>query len=124
MTRRLPPNGKQFAVARARGMTPRRKGLGHLVVTLDWNEPTAGMPHIIITPDTNLSTINLAFVAGLHVTISHTDQQAHRVQAVIDALFSAGAVRVDAVNRDALDRGESFDSAWPVFEREAIRHAA
>jgi hypothetical protein len=122
--RRLPPHGKQFSDARANGMTPRPKGLGHLVVLLDWREPTAKMPFIVIPPGTDLDYVNLAFTAGLHVTISYTDEQSNRVQAVIDALLTAGAERVDAANRDALARGESLDSAWPVIKRETLRHAA
>jgi hypothetical protein len=99
-------------------------GLGHLIVLLDWREPCAAMPYIIIPPDTDMDMVNMSFVAGLHVTISHTDQQSHRVQAVVDALLAAGAARVDAANRDALARGESLDAAWPTFEREELRHAA
>lgn len=122
--RRLPPHGKQFADARARGLTPRKLGLGHLVVLLDWREPCAAMPYIVIPPGTDLARLNMAFVAGLHVTINHTDMQSPRVPAVVDALLAAGAVRVDAVNRQALARGDGLDAAWPVFEREELRHAA
>jgi hypothetical protein len=75
MNRRLPPHGKQFADASARGLTPRRKGLGHLVVLLDWHEPSGAMPFVVVPPDTDLDLVNLSFVAGLHITCSHTDQQ-------------------------------------------------
>ncbi len=124
MSSRLPPHGKQFADARAKGMTPRPKGLGHLVVLLDWREPCAAMPYIVIPPGSDMDLINLSFVAGLHITVSHTDEQSSRVLAVVDALLAAGAARVDAANRDALARGESLDAAWPTFEKEVLRHAA
>ncbi len=75
MNRRLPPHGKQFADASARGLTPRRKGLGHLVVLLDWHEPSEPMHFVVVPPDTDLDLVNLSFVAGLHITCSHTDQQ-------------------------------------------------
>jgi hypothetical protein len=74
--RRLPPRGKQFADARARGLIPRKLGLGHLVVLLDWREPSGAMPYIVIPPGTDLA------------------------------------------------RGDGLDAAWPVFEREELRHAA
>lgn len=121
---RLPPHGKQFAEARARGLIPRKLGLGHLVATLDWNEPSGAMPHIIIPPGTDPARLNLAFVAGLHIAISHTDRHAARVPAVVDALLVAGAAVVDAVNCEGLARGEGMDSCWPRYEREALRHAA
>lgn len=109
--RPLPPHGRQFADARARGLIPRKLGLGHLVVTLDWHEPSGAMPRIIIPPGSDPARLNLAFVAGLHITISHADRHAARVPAV-----------VDAVNREALGRGEGLDSAWPRFEREELSH--
>lgn len=121
---KLPPHGKQFADARARGLTPRRLGFGHMVVVLDWNQPTAAHAFIIVLDGVDPAGLNLSFCAGLHVTISHTDDKAHRVQHVIDALFAAGAGRVDACNLDALDRGDDLDAAWPRFYREELRHAA
>lgn len=124
MVRPLPPYGRQFAGARARGLVPRRLGLGHLVVVLDWQEPSGAMPCIVIPPESDPATYDLGFVAGLHVTINHRDEHAGRVPSVVDALLAAGAVVVDAVNREALARGDGLEAAWPRFELEGLRHAA
>lgn len=122
MPRPLPPFGKRFAEARARGQVPRRRGLGHLVVVLNWREPSAAMPCIVFPPGSDPAAFDLGFVAGLHVTLNHGDIHVDRVAAVVAALLAAGADRVDAVNRDALTRGDDLAAAWPRFE--GVRHAA
>lgn len=118
MAIRLPPYGREFAQARRKGLIPRRLGFGHIVVNLEWREPSAAHPFICIPPGSDPASFDLTFVAGLHVTVSHNDRQAHRVPALVDALLVAGADRVDAANRDGLARGDSLDEAWPVFKRE------
>lgn len=121
---RLPPFGKQFADARARGLVPKMRGLGHLVVVLDWDDPCASIPRIVIPPGADPAQFTLTFVAGLHVTINYADRHAARVLDVVDALLAAGAARVDAVNREALARSADLDAAWPSFAGRGVRHAA
>ncbi len=122
-TLRHPPYARRFADARAKGFVPRRLGLGHLVAVLDWREPSGGMPRFVFPPDTDPAAFDLGFVAGLHITVNHSDKQAGRVAAVVDALLAAGAAVVEAVSREALARGDGLDAAWPRFEREGEHHA-
>lgn len=112
---RLPPYGKPLADARRRGLVPRRLGLGHVVVTLGWHEPSAAHPRVVLPEEEAVEEFDLAFLCGLHVTVIHDDYDAHRVPDAVEALLAAGAAQVDAVNRDTLE--------WPRYEP-GSRHAA
>lgn len=123
--RRLPAFAAELAAARRRGLVPRRLGFGHVAVVLSWsNRATAGLHRIVFPPDVHPAALDLTFLAGLHVLLTHFDDESDRAAAAVDALLTAGAARVDCANLDAIDRGEDLARAWPVYKREALRHAA
>lgn len=117
---RLPAYAAELAAARRRGLVPRQLGYGHVAIVLNWdNRSTAGLYRIVIPPDVQPAALDLTFLAGLHVLLTHFDCESDRAAAAVDALLTAGADRVDAANLDAIDRGENLASAWPVYKREA-----
>lgn len=121
--KRLPPYGKQFNDARKNGQIPRRLGLGHLVCKMDWNEPSAANPCIVIPPEVDYLACDLSFVAGLHVTVLTGLAHRNRIMAVVNALLDSGAAMVDVIDRDALMDGKGLDYAWHRFDG-GLRHAA
>ena len=124
MSRRLPAYAAELAAARRRGLVPRHLGYGHVCVVLNWdNRSTAGLYRVVIQPDVQPAALDLTFLAGLHVLLTHFDSESDRAAADVDSLLTAGAARVDAANLDAIDRGEDLACAWPVFKREVLRHA-
>ena len=119
--RRLPAFAAELAAARRRGLVPRRLGFGHVAVVLNWdNRATAGLYLIVFPPDVHPAALDLTFLAGLHILLTHFDSESDRAAAAVDALLTAGADRVDAANLDAIDRGEGLAVAWPVYKRVAI----
>lgn len=116
--RRLPPYARALADARRRGLVPVCQGLGHLAIVLSWDEPGPASLLRVVIPD-DPAGFDLRFVAGLAVVVVHTDREADRVAAVVDALLAAGAARVEAINRESLARGDGIDAAWPRFGRGA-----
>jgi hypothetical protein len=100
----------------------RLQGFGHIALVLRWDDHgTAGLPRVVVPADADVAALDFGFAEGLHVLVPHRDADAARVGAVVDALLAAGAARVDAVNREALARGNGLDACWPRFEQEG-RH--
>lgn len=121
--RRLPPHGKQFADARARGLVPRRLGHGHLAVVLNWNERRTGaMPRLVLEGDP--ASFDLSFLAGLDVLLLHTRRDATRMADAVTALLNAGALHVEVVDHNLREQGAPMERWWTMYEQEELRHAA
>lgn len=122
---RLPPFAKALAEARARGLVPRRFGCGHVAVALDWDQVgSAGLPRVVCPPDQGPEAFDWRFLAGLVVHVQHGPEDASRIPDLVDALLAAGVARVEAVDREALARGEPLEKCWPVFEQEGLSYGA
>jgi hypothetical protein len=123
--RRLPAYAAELVAARRRGLVPRRLGFGHVCVVLDWeNHATAGLHRLVLPPKTDLQDLDLGCLAGLDVLLTHREVEAYRAAGAVNAILAAGARRVDAVDLDAVDRGEDLLKTWPVFDQVGARHAA
>ncbi len=84
--RRLPPFGRELAEARRRGLVPKLP-LGWFVVALGW-DLAKGQPRIVLPSDKPVDGYDLAALAGLDLIIAYCRHDAHRVQAVADALLA------------------------------------
>ncbi|MCP5191021.1 MAG: hypothetical protein H6988_11610 [Pseudomonadales bacterium] len=125
MRSRLPPYAKPLAEARAKGLMPRRMGMGQVCVVLSWDShATAGLHRVVLPPDLAPENVDFGWLAGLAVLLTHTDGEASRVPAVLDAILANSAARVDVINLDQVRRGAPLLDAWARFEPEALRHAA
>ncbi|MCP5191189.1 MAG: hypothetical protein H6988_12505 [Pseudomonadales bacterium] len=56
--------------------------------------------------------------------VQHGPEDASRIPDLVDALLAAGVARVEAVDREALARGEPLEKCWPVFEQEGLSYGA
>ncbi len=121
--RRLPPYARPIADARARGLTPRRLGGVHLTFTLNWRERRTGGAGRVVLPG-DPGAYDLRFVAGLDVRVAFATDDADRVPAAIDALFSAGARLVELVNLTLIDDKAPRERWLSVLTREVMRYAA
>jgi hypothetical protein len=121
--RRLPPHGKQFADARARGLIPRRLGGVHLAVCLDWKEHRTGaVPRVVMPGDP--AAYDLRFLVELDVRLPYTATDADRVAGAVDVLLAAGAASVEAVHHGLREAGEPIEKWLSLFRREVLNHAA
>lgn len=112
LPRRLPPYAKPLANARRQGLMPRMKGFGHVAVVLDWqNTATAGLHRIVVPRDMPLEELDLTCLRGLQVLLTYRQADAHRVEAVVDAILKAGAQWVEAANLDLFDQDEPMSKA-------------
>jgi hypothetical protein len=99
--------------------------LGHVCVALHWDQTaSAGLPRIVCPPDQDPASFRWDFLAGLVVHVQYRHEDAHRVPALVDAMLAAGVARVEAVDRDGLERGEPLERCWPRFEQGGLRDAA
>lgn len=118
MAGRIPPYAKPLAQARRQGLRPRRLGLGHVAVVLDWdNHATGGLFRLVFPRDVDIGALDLSCLTGLQVLLTYREADAERAAAAVDAILGAGAECVNAGNLDALDREEPFDQVLVLFER-------
>jgi hypothetical protein len=125
MTKRLPPFGREILDARQRGYRPRKLGFGHLIINLDWQAPHAAMQRIVIPPDMPASSVNLSFVAGLHLTLIVGGDDVQRASDVAAECLKAGAEIVDVVDLPALAAGDDPAACWTrKTQAEGLHHGA
>ena len=79
---RFPAYGKQLNAMRRAGKIPARL----VIVTFDWKLARA-YPRIVLADDTAPAEINFSFLAGLQVQVVYRLTDAHRVNAVVEAIL-------------------------------------
>lgn len=75
-----------------------------VMVVFNWYLGRA-YPHIVITEDTNLETLEFGYLSGIPVQIVYSTQDAHRVNAVVQAILAVDPSYLSTFALDLVDTG-------------------
>jgi hypothetical protein len=96
--KRLPPYGRQLMAIREAGKVP----IKMVVACFDWNQARA-YPRIIILPAAAPESLDLRFLAGIPVEIVYKNEDAHRVDALVQEIMQVNPCYLATLGLDLLD---------------------
>jgi hypothetical protein len=107
--KQYPPHGKKIMLQRQAGRIPSK------IVMVVFNYYLGrAYPHIVITENTNPETLEFSYLSGIPVQIVFCSQDAHRVDAVVQAILAVNPLCLSTFALDLVDTGKSTTFIKPL----------
>ena len=114
--KRFPAFGKQLSAMRRAGQTPSKI----IYVTFDWGLAKA-YPRVVLTNDAIPAELNFSYLAGLPVQVVYRNNDAHRVNAVVEEILKINPCFLATF---AIDRAGELGARALIIPFSILREAA